>query len=631
MLQRAYATLELKAVDDDKRIVEGIASTPQTDRMGDIVEPKGASFSLPIPLLWQHRAGEPIGHVLSATVTATGIKIRAQLAKIDEPGKLKDRLDEAWQSLKSGLVRGLSIGFDPIESMRIEGTFGRRFVKWDWLELSAVTIPANAAASITSIKAYDAPYLPASGHSAPHRSAGVSASPEGRSMTIAERIAQKRAALITKNTRFEDLITLEERSAEQQQELDTVRGEVSSLTKEVGDLDVVERAQLATATQVIVRADDAAAPPVSRQHTERSRIEVAEVPKGTAFVRYVKALMLSRGDLAVAERIAKAQPGWRDTTPQVLRVLKAAVDVGTTVSGNWGAGLFDYTLMASEFIETTYPLTIIGRIPNLHNIPFNVKVPRQTEAASVGWVGQGAMKPVSRSVFDQVTFPEAKAAGIIVFSQELARNSNPGAEAVLERALRKALVKFLDEQFISSAISPVSNVSPGGITNGSGSAAPTAGASGNDAADFREDLRAALGSFIAGGISAGGLVVVMEETQAVGLALMRTQFGVKEFPDLTPAGGSIEGYQAVTSESVPTGDVVLLKPDEIFVALGGIEIDVSREATVTMDDGGGTGTEAVNLWQNNLIGLRVESQAFWQRRRDKATYRISSATYGQPS
>ena len=47
MLKRAYSTFEVKAVDDDAGIIEGIASTPTTDRMGDIVEPKGAQFKLP--------------------------------------------------------------------------------------------------------------------------------------------------------------------------------------------------------------------------------------------------------------------------------------------------------------------------------------------------------------------------------------------------------------------------------------------------------------------------------------------------------------------------------------------------------------------------------------------------------
>jgi HK97 family phage prohead protease len=157
-LKRAYSTLEIKAVDGaegEKRTFSGIASTPGTDRMGDIVEPKGAVFKLPIPLLWQHDSRQPIGWVTAAKVTDKGIEISGEVADVPEEGDLKNRLATAWQSIKAKLVRGLSIGFDPIEHSQIDGTWGQRFTKWEWLELSAVTIPANSEASITAIKAID--------------------------------------------------------------------------------------------------------------------------------------------------------------------------------------------------------------------------------------------------------------------------------------------------------------------------------------------------------------------------------------------------------------------------------------------------------------------------------------------
>lgn len=154
-MNRAYSVFNIKAFDDDRRTLTGLATTPTPDRMGDIVEPAGAQFKLPIPLLWQHDSAAPIGQVTAAKVGKSGIEIEATLAKSDTPGKLQDRLNEAWESLKIGLVRGLSIGFAPIEAEEIEGTWSQRYKAWEWLELSAVTIPANAEASIQTIKRYD--------------------------------------------------------------------------------------------------------------------------------------------------------------------------------------------------------------------------------------------------------------------------------------------------------------------------------------------------------------------------------------------------------------------------------------------------------------------------------------------
>lgn len=155
MNKRAYSLLEIKAMDDDERVIEGIATTPVTDRLSDIVEPKGAIFKLPIPLLWQHNSGAPVGEVFSAKVTDDGISISARFAKVSEPASLKDDLDRAWSMVKARLVRGLSIGFSALEWSDIKGTFGVRYTKWEWLELSAVTIAANGDATITGIKSAD--------------------------------------------------------------------------------------------------------------------------------------------------------------------------------------------------------------------------------------------------------------------------------------------------------------------------------------------------------------------------------------------------------------------------------------------------------------------------------------------
>lgn len=151
-MKKAYSLLQVKSFDAEQRIIKGIASTPSPDRSDDIVDPQGAKFALPIPFLWQHMHSQPIGEVTEAVVTDKGIEVTVQIAKIEEEGKLKDRIDEAWQSIKSGLVKGLSIGFRGITVEDIPRSWGLHFKEWEWFELSAVTVPANAEASITEIK-----------------------------------------------------------------------------------------------------------------------------------------------------------------------------------------------------------------------------------------------------------------------------------------------------------------------------------------------------------------------------------------------------------------------------------------------------------------------------------------------
>lgn len=154
-MNRMYSVLDVKSVEDESRIIRGVATTPTPDRVGDIVEPLGVSFKNPMPLLWHHNADKPVGTVTFDKPTKGGITFEAKLAAIDEPGTLKDRIDEAWQSVKAGLVRAVSIGFRSLEHAFIEGTGGVRFMKSEVMELSLVTIPANAEAVISSVKQFD--------------------------------------------------------------------------------------------------------------------------------------------------------------------------------------------------------------------------------------------------------------------------------------------------------------------------------------------------------------------------------------------------------------------------------------------------------------------------------------------
>lgn len=147
---KSWSTLEIKGVDDDLRIIKGVASTPSTDRAGDIVEPLGAKFTLPLPLLSQHQHDRPIGQVVGAVVTEKGIEIEAKIPKDSGIGYV----DMAWKQIKAGLISGLSIGFQATKSVALKNG-GRHFKEWNWHELSAVTIPCNSDATIATVKRFD--------------------------------------------------------------------------------------------------------------------------------------------------------------------------------------------------------------------------------------------------------------------------------------------------------------------------------------------------------------------------------------------------------------------------------------------------------------------------------------------
>jgi HK97 family phage prohead protease len=153
-IERAYSLLEVKAMDDDKRVITGLATSPVPDRAGDVVDPLGVKFQNPLPLLWQHQHDKPIGHVVFDKPTPKGITFTATLPSIADDGPLKDLVDMAWQSIKAKLVRGVSIGFRSLKHAFIEGG-GVHFQESEVFELSAVTIPMHQLATIQTVKAMD--------------------------------------------------------------------------------------------------------------------------------------------------------------------------------------------------------------------------------------------------------------------------------------------------------------------------------------------------------------------------------------------------------------------------------------------------------------------------------------------
>ena len=153
-MTKAYTTMKVKAIVDDgeTRTITGIASTPRLDRDGDTMDMAGAEYTLPFPFMWQHDHCQPVGEVIDVTVTDEQIEVVIEVAVIKDEGDLKKRIDDAWHSLKNRLVKGLSVGFGVKDYEWINDGAGMHIKKWDWYELSAVTVGANPDAVITSVK-----------------------------------------------------------------------------------------------------------------------------------------------------------------------------------------------------------------------------------------------------------------------------------------------------------------------------------------------------------------------------------------------------------------------------------------------------------------------------------------------
>jgi HK97 family phage prohead protease len=653
-MNRAYSLLTVKAIDDDKRIITGIATTPTADRAGDVVEPEGADFELPIPLLWQHDSRQPIGHVTQAKVTSAGIEITAQIASSDEPGILKDALDYAWQCMKKGLVRGLSIGFKEIESARIEQTYSYRYLKWLWLELSAVTIPANGEATIQTVKSIDTKQRAATGRKPlsvvrldpPGASGKIKTSPklkpkEGTDMkTLAEQITAletKRAANVARQQTVMQKSIDEGRStdAAEQEDFDTLDQEVDAIDKDLTRLRKLEKTMAATA-KPIVNVDDDAAGSAARGGNHHPRVDVKSAPKlapGIGFAQLVKVKALSRMlNIPVAE-VAEKHYGENSA---IAGVFKTAVVAGSSVSGNWAYDLVSQEGgVAADFAEFLRPATILGKfgtngIPSLNEVPFRTPLIIQTGGGAGYWVGQGKAKPLTAMDFDRTTIDELKVANICVLTEESIRASSPKSDVIVRNSLRDALLARLDTDFVDPAKTASAGVSPASITNGAAAIAST----GTDADHVRLDIRALYQKFIDADNAPENGVFIMSTSNALAASMMVNALGQKEFPTITMMGGVFEGLPVIASRYVGT-NVVLLNASDVYQAdEGGVQVDMSREASLEMSDAPaqtalvGTGASMVSMFQTNSVAIRAERIINWKRRRAAGVAYLTGVAWG---
>lgn len=591
-MKKLLTDLQIKSIDDAEGIFTGIASTPAPDRVKDVVDPKGARYSLPIPLLAFHDHQKVIGTVEHVTVKDTGIEVVCRVLK-----DVTQEAKEIWGLIQNGAMKGLSIGFKAIESEPLTNG-GYRFKKFEWLELSVVPVAMNGQASITATK------------SATHiQQKGIA------TMNISEQIKQfqtKKAAVLA--TMDALIVKGETLTGDDDAAYKTAEAEVASIDAHIERLKAAEARQAKSAQPITVAG---------------VHVEVKDnAPKGTDFVRFTKSLALSRGNPMQALEIAKGIHAGN----RVETVLKAAISAGSTTSADFAA-LLEQQTMTGEFIELLRPETILGKL-SPRSVPSNIRIPKANTGTTASWIGEGKAAPVTNAAFGDLEIGEHKIGAIAVFTEELLRRSEPAAEGLVRDDLLATVANSIDLAFIDPANAGIAGVKPAAITNGADDDA----ASGTNAAAVRADVATAYKKFIVANHPLASGVWIMHPSTALSLSMMRNAQGAKEFEGMSMNGGTLEGLPVVTSTNVP-GDavngyhMVLAVQNDILVAEGGLLIDASREASLefetapTLDAKAPTPAQLVSLWQTGSVAIKAVRGITWTRRRPTAVAYVTGAKY----
>jgi hypothetical protein len=118
----------------------------RVDRGGDVVRAGAFARAVrrgpaPLPLLWQHQPGRPIGRIEYLQEDRRGLRV---IARLSDGGAAR----EAAALLKAGAVRGLSFGYRVREA---RGTAPRELIDLELVEVSLVSFPMQPRARVHAV------------------------------------------------------------------------------------------------------------------------------------------------------------------------------------------------------------------------------------------------------------------------------------------------------------------------------------------------------------------------------------------------------------------------------------------------------------------------------------------------
>jgi len=291
-----------------------------------------------------------------------------------------------------------------------------------------------------------------------------------------------------------------------------------------------------------------------------------------------------------------------------------AITAATTLSGFSG---FLTPAQSAAIFEKTYKTSVVQQLAQ--RIPLGaagVSVPVVSGRLTAGWVAEGAQKPASQGTLTLKTMTPKKIATIAVVSAEVVRSNPGGYMGIIQDQVAEAFALAFDAAVLHGTSTPFSAyldqttkaVELGGATQANGG---TYG-----------DLVSALRLLVVAGKRLTGWALddvleptLLATTDTTGRPIYIDSPPVETANFASPVSanpairtGRLMGRPTAMAPTVATTNLTTVTGyggDWTQVAwgqIGGISYDVSSQSTVTING------SLVSLWENNLIGVRAETE-----------------------
>jgi HK97 family phage prohead protease len=625
----------LKTVASDGGL-DFVLSDETVDRYGDIVEASGwvlTNFRKNPIALFGHSSAFPIGKWTNIRIEGGKLIARLQLAARGTSA----RIDELISLVEQGILRAVSVGFRPLESEPIDEKkpYGsRRFKKQELLECSLVSVPANPSALqlAKSLNISDETLSLAFGEQAEMRRRDVTATGEHADLTtvnekrtlrglpslprtqtmktVSQRLEEAKAMLTAKQERHAEILNAHELDADA---LESVTAELTKLEK---DVEVLQRAEAALAKGA---GKDVSTPAIARRPLGFPQKEVKPVDLviRKAVVQGVSLFTGKDVDKVLEER-------YPDHEATHL-IVKAPQGPATTAGSNYVSDLQQTTYQG--FVDALDGMSVF---PRLRSAGLSLSLDSAGTAYVPGVAAGGANGSffkegdpirVGRITTNNVQLTSRKIGVIMAFSREAAKRSTPDIEALFRRRILADTAAVIDAALLDA--NAQTDTRPGGLLYDqvatAAISATASGYGGGDHVAVMNDFKALLAPFISAN-AADGITVIMNPAQGLAMDFMTS-------PDGTLGDWFARArarFSFLESTHATAARLIAVRAQDFASAVGGIEFEMSNQATLHMEDTSpaeivATGPTAAapvrSLYQTDTQAIRMVMDINWRMMR----------------
>ena len=542
---RAMAMDEAVIDGDNRRVKIAVSSEEPVERSFgmEVLDHSEGSIDLSFlksgraPLLLDHDPTKQIGVVESVSLDGSARRLRATV-RFGRNGLAKEVFDD----VTDGIRANISVGYQ-INKLSKDGEKTYRAVSWMPMEVSVVSIPADRTVGV--------------GRAAGDDLTTIIVEPQIKEARMAEldldavkaeaaRTAAKETAEMYRLAGKHNKRDLADKAIADGRSLAEFRG---MLLDAIGDRPL-ESSEIGLNQKEVRRfslmnAIRAMANPTDRRAQEDAAFEFE------ASAAAQRLLGLEARGLMVPSDVLRSW-GKRD--------INTTDDSGLIAQDFRGGDFIDVLRNASSVMQAGATM--------LTGLKGNVAIPKKTAASTAGWIStEGGASSESEPTFGQVTMTPRTLGAFTDITRLMMMQSSPDIEALIRNDLSTGIALAIDDGALEGS---GSSGQPTGIKNTSGVNKPTSFAAANPT--FAEVV--ALETAVAeDNALLGNLSYILPASMYGALKTTVKVTGQAQF--VVEPGGTINGYRAIVSNQVTSGDLYFGNFSDLLIGMyGGLDITV---------------------------------------------------------